>query len=146
MEERFSVKEIYICPVERPSVGVLKPNLEYPTRYCVIDEEKEIAIDIKTKLKYDYIRTMSHLYFISQSYEKIKGDKRVAIIPFKIMNDNNYDFVEAVKIINKLKSGIEFQDGNEVYNNKQYLEYIKQEALEEQKKQSKVKKITKKGK
>ena len=124
MDQRFDICEIHICPVYR--VGdKFRPDREYPTRYCVIDKEKEIAIDIKTKLKYDYIQTMS------QSYKKIKGNNRVAILPYATFAYGNCDMKEAKNIIEQLKNNIEFQDGNEVYDNKSYLEYLKQEVLKE---------------
>ena len=151
MGERFFVKEIYICPFDRVQPGKLKPNLkDYPTRICVIDDEKEVAIDVKTGLKYDYIKTTSHLYFLSQSYEKIKEDKRVAVLPLMLINDDSYDLREVVKIINRLKRNENFQDGNEAYGNEQYLEYINQEKeieLEEQQySHSKQKKLGKRKK
>ena len=130
MDERFNVCEIHICPVYKVGDS-FKPDREYPTRYCVVDEEREIAIDIKTKLKYDYIQTMSHLYFISQSYKKIKGDNRVAILPYASLLSDGYDRPEAISIIEQLKNNVEFQDGNEVYDNKSYLEYLKEETLKE---------------
>ncbi len=130
MDERFNVCEIHVCPVYKVG-NSFKPDREYPTRYCVVDEEREIAIDIKTKLKYDYVKTMSHLYFISQSYKKIKGDNRVAILPYASLLSDGYDRSEAISIIEQLKNNVEFQDGNEVYDNKSYLEYLKEETLKE---------------
>lgn len=131
MEERFIVREIHICPFDRESIGKLKPKLEeYPPRYCVIDKEKQIAIDIELKLKYDYIETISWVHFVNQSYKKIQDDRRVAIYPYKLMNEDSFDLVEAVKIINQLKNNYEYPDGNEVYNNEQYLEHINKETKE----------------
>ncbi len=146
MQERFDICEIHICPVYKVGDN-FKPDREYPTRYCVIDKEKEIAIDIKTKLKYDYIQTMSHLYFMSQSYKKIKGDNRVAILPYASFIYSSCDMKAARNIIEQLKNNVEFQDGNEVYDNKSYLEYLKEEVLKEtQKQKNKTKKIGKRKK
>jgi len=128
VEKRFRVSEMHICPVYRIGTN-FKPDLEYPTRYCVIDNEREIAIDIKTKLKYDYVKTMSNLYFLSQSFEKIKGNNRVAIFPYANVNFDKYDIADVSIIIEQLKKDEQFQDGNEVYNNEQYLEYLKEEKL-----------------
>ena len=51
MGERFFVREIHICPFERTDIDKIKPNLDdYPARYCVIDSDKQIAIDIELKL------------------------------------------------------------------------------------------------
>lgn len=133
MGERFFIKEIHICPFDRTDIGKLKPNLvDYPTRFCVIDEEKKIAIDIKTRLKYDYIETVSQVHFLSQSYKKIVGDRRVAVFPYKNLNYNDDYLIDAVDIVNQIKNNKEFQDGNDVYGNEQYLEYLKQEKEIEQ--------------
>lgn len=133
MNKRFFIREIHICPVYKKG-NSFRPDMGYPTRNCIIDEEKEIAIDIKTRLKYDYIKTMSHLYFLSQASEKIKGDNRVAIFPYASILYTGYDQNDAREIIEKLKNNEEFQDGNEVYGNEQYLEYLKQEREIEQEK------------
>lgn len=138
MNERFNICEIHICPVYKVGDS-FKPDREYPARYCVIDEEKQIAIDIKTRLKYDYIPTASHLYFMSQSYQKIKGDNRVAILPYTSILYGNCNLKAARNIIEELKNNVEFQDGNEVYDNKLYLEYLKQEALKEKENQDALK-------
>ena len=146
MEERFIIAEMHICPVYKVGNNY-KPDMEYPTRNCIIDNEKEIAIDIKTKLKYNYIITKSHLYFLSQSAQKIKGDNRVAIFPYASILYTGYDQNEAREIITKLKNNEEFQDGNEVYGNEQYLEYIKQEKEKDVEQQlGKIKKIGKRKK
>ena len=140
MDERFDILKICICPVTR--VGNLKflPDSNYPRRCCVIDNEKEIAVDIKTKLKYDYIKTASYLYFINKSYKKIKANERVAINSSNYFSMENINLDDVQKIIDVLKNGGDFQNGNEVYDNKAYLEYLKQEAQNEsQNKKNKVK-------
>ena len=142
MNERFKICEMYICPIYEKD-GLYKPDLEYPTRYCVIDNVKEIAIDIKTRLKYDYVRTMSRLYFVSQSYKKIKGNRRVAIYPLASFGTLEYDIKEVEKIIEALNNNEEFEDGNETFDNKEYLEYIRQEQQIEQ---NKIKRSKKMGK
>ena len=145
MEERFLITEIHICPIYQTD-GFYKPDLEYPVRCCVIDTENEVAIDIKTKLKYDYVQTMSRVYFVSQSFKKRKGDRRVAIFPLADFGSKQYDIKEAEKIIKALRNNKEFKDGNEVFDNKQYLEHIKQEQLHEQSKPKKMTKLRKRGK
>jgi len=143
MKGRFEICKINICPVYKIGYG-FKVDKLYPARYCVVDKEKEIAIDIKTKLKYDYLETNSHLYLMCESSKKINGDNRVAILPYELILYDNFDLQEAENIIEQLKSNVEFKDGNEVFDNKSYLEYLKQEALKEfENNNEKAKKITK---
>lgn len=144
MNDRFLITGIYICPVDRVGVGFFKPNLNYPVRFCVIDKKNELAIDIKTKLKYDYILTANHKDFIDHSDKKIRPNRRVAIFPNSSLGYGNYD-IEAVKqIIEKLKNNERFPDGNDVLNNEKYLEYIERE--ESTKTNTKTKKIGKRRK
>ena len=127
MNDRFLITGIYICPVDRVGIGFFKPNLNYPVRYCVIDNKTKIAIDIKTKLKYDYILTVNHKDFIDNSNKKIEPNKRVAIFPNFTFEYDNYDLEEVKRIIERLKNNERFADGNDALNNEQYLEYIKRE-------------------
>ena len=137
MEDGFFITEMYICTFSK--VGeLLKPNInEYPMRFCVLDDVNKIAIDIESGLKYDYVETMSMLYFINNSYLKIKDNKRVAIFPIKLIDIEPDMETKAHKIIKKLKNGVEFDDGNEVLDNESYLKSV----TKKQKEKVKVKKI-----
>ena len=137
MEDGFFITEMYICTFSK--VGeLLKPNInEYPMRFCVLDDVSKIAIDIESGLKYDYVETMSMLYFINNSYLKIKDNKRVAVFPTKLIDIEPNIKNEAHKIIAKLKNGVEFNDGNEVLDNENYLKSV----TKKQKEKVKVKKI-----
>jgi len=139
MNERFSIKKIHICPFDVTDLGHLRPDLSYPTRFCVIDNEKEIAIDIKTKLKYDYIPTVSQVNFLSESYKKITKDKRVAVISYATLNYNEINLEDVSKIIDDLKNDKEFIDGNEFFNNQQYMDFINQEQIKEKNQKTKIK-------
>ena len=145
MNKKFLIKEIHICPIYKDGNN-FKPDMKYPTRNCVIDEEREIAIDIKTKLKYDYIKTMSRLYFMSQSYKKIKGDNRVAIFPYSSILSTGYTENEVNEIIEKLKNNEDFPNGNDVYNNEEYLQYLEEEKLNYEKTKQNINESRKKEK
>lgn len=140
-ENRYIVYWLQICPFERLSGGVLKPNRDdYPYRLCVLDKKEDIVIDVKTSHKYDYIHT-SLVYFMYEEAKKIEDGKRYAIneLPSSIFLVSEEDIEEAKKIIYMLENNIGFEDGNKVLSNEQYLERI----LEEEK--NKVKKKEKRG-
>lgn len=145
MSRRFDITEMHICPFDRVD-GQLRPNLKYPKRYCVLDKEKEIAIDIKTKLKYIYVITSNNKEFMHEEYKKIQGNKRVAIFPLDSCDYSKIDLKGAQQIIESLRNNEEFQDGNEVFDNEKYLEYIENEQLNNQNKSKKTKKIGKRRK
>lgn len=143
--ERFLVTHIYICPFIKKGEN-LSLDLSYPERLCVIDLDQGIAIDVENELMYEYIETISMLYFINGSIDKIKLGKRQAVVPFHPININEEKMEKANNIINRIKNGEEFKDGNDVLDNKQYLEYINAEQKKLTKAKTKIKKITKKGK
>jgi len=127
MKERFFVANIYICPAKVVGETRFIPNLNYTTRYCIVDTKQGIAIDVKTRLKYNYIETFNESYFNIESCKKIKNNKRIAIFPMTTLGLDGCGLSAIQEIINEVKSGKEFKDGNEVFNNEEYLEHINQE-------------------
>ena len=148
MKERFEIKELHICSFKLQKTGV-HPELEkYPQRLCVIDNERGKAIDIKHELEYDYIETMSGLYLINSSIDKIKENKRAAIFPiitYLSMIDEK-DLLRAKRIITFLESGKKYADGNTVLSNEEYLKQVQKEEDNDKNKSNKTKKIGKKQK
>jgi len=94
---------------------------EYPCRLCVIDESKNIIVDIEHKLKYPYINKFDIL--------KIKENrgKRIGFIQYnslelnKLSSDELKSCVEVVKLLNQ---NYTFMDGNEILSNQEYLDVI----------------------
>lgn len=129
MKDKYTINEINICTFRFNKQGRISPNLnEYPqARLCVIDTENKIAIDVIHRLKYDYIETLSRLYFMNEASKKIKENKRAAIFPYSLIHIDRSDMKKAKKIINELENGYSFCDGNEVYNNEEYLELLEKE-------------------
>lgn len=122
---RFSINEIHICPLEiLPNKNIGFDITTYPTRYCVLDNDNNIAVDIELKVQYDYIVTTSFLHVISTNLEKIGTDKRVAVRPYKSLLINNDILEKSKAIIKELELGKSFVDGNDVFNNEDYLKYI----------------------
>lgn len=135
---RFDVCWLQICPFERVNVGLLKPNREdYPYRLCVIDRDTNIVIDIKTYQKYEYIKT-SLVYFMHEEAKKVEIGKRYAIneLQSSIFPVENEVVKRSEFIIDFLKRGIEFTDGNTI-GNEEYLERIKEENKTVKKKEKK---------
>ncbi len=127
MNQRFTVTNVSICPIHDKGNGAFQPDFDYPIRKCIVDRERGIVVDIKTKLKYDYIETMSFIYVLNDSYKKLKKDKRFGIYAVQNISPITENLQEIEEIIEKLKNGEDFVDGNDVLDNKQYLESIKEE-------------------
>lgn len=130
MKKKYSVNEVNICTFNLEN-GQIKTNLNlFPqTRLCVIDKEDGIAVDVKHELKYDYIETVSGLYFVSYALDKIKDNRRVAVFPLLNIGISEDEYKMAKTVINKLESGYEFQDGNVVLSNEEYLKVLELEKL-----------------
>ena len=146
MDNRFEVVEIKITNFIILEDGLVKFDLTYPDRVCILDNEREIVVDIDHKLEYDYIKISPNNQLLKSSYNKIKQNKRAAIhsVP-KYLNSTEQKKVN--EIIEYLKEGGQYTNGNLVLNNEQYLERIAKEIFEQQKKKlnnenpQKVKKI-----
>ena len=124
MNQKFLLRKIKICELKLNEDNSIIPDSRYPERICVIDKDNKIAIDLDLKLKYDYIETKSNLYFFSKSLDKIKQHERVAIQPLIFPLLTEEDYVNALDIISKIENGEQFPDGNEVYNNEEYLKLL----------------------
>ena len=129
--DRFSINEMFVCTFRKAEDNAYFAQIgKYPTRWCVVDMEQGIVIDIKMGLKYEYIETTSYLNFLNNSYKKIKGDKRAAYKPMQSIYIDPEIYAKGKEIIEKLKNGYEFVDGNDLYSNEEYLKYLEQEGKE----------------
>ena len=130
MNKKYSVNEVNICTF-RIENGKIKTNLnKYPqTRLCVIDKEAAFAIDVRHKLKYDYLETVSGLYFVSCALDKLKNNRRVAVFPLVNLGISQEEKELVNDVIEKLESGYEFQDGNTALSNEDYLRLVNQENI-----------------
>ena len=143
-KESIRVAKIHICVFEKNNENQIKIDIQkYPDRLCVIDEEKNIVIDVQTKHQYPYIRTVNRLYFASNDdAARVKYGKRNACFEYHTMPMLEFTSLEldcCNEIIKQLKQGVKFLDGNEVLTNEEYLEAIKNEKT-----YNKVKKMIKK--
>ena len=58
-DKKIRIAKIHICSFENYDENILKYNLEkYPDRICVIDEQKDIVVDVETRYQYQYVRTV----------------------------------------------------------------------------------------
>ena len=123
MPEKYQIKDVNICTFSFDKEGSIKPNLnEYPyIRTCLIDTEKNIAIDINHEVEYDYLQTQSRLYFINGASEKIKENKRAAIFSYYVVSVDPEVEKKAKDIVKKIEKGVKFPDGNDVLSNEDYL-------------------------
>ena len=128
MENRYDTFEFYICTFKIKENGVVPNITDYPyRRLCVVDNKRKKVIDIEHELEYDYIETMSQLYFINESSKKIKENKRAAIFPVIVLSLKLDQRKKVSSIINKIENGYQFPDGNDVLSNQEYLNSFKKE-------------------
>lgn len=120
MNKRFSIFEMWICTMVKEGKSY-RPNPNYVIRKCVVDEEQSIAIDMEDKLKYDYVKTINGRYFVEKSSEKIELGKKIAVFPVSIILSSD-ELLVAQSIIEELKSGKDFTDGNKVIYINDYVD------------------------
>lgn len=144
---KIRIAKIHICSFEKVNDKDFKFNVEkYPERLCVIDENRDIVVDVETKHEYPYVETTSTLHFINNMYiNQISEGQRVACYEYVVMLPNqelsSKEIDECNKIFNLLKQGKSFKKGNEELTNEEYLEMINKAKVE-----PKIKKLFKKGK
>ena len=132
MNDKYEIFEFNICTFKIKDEGVALNTKEFPKRrVCVVDNERKKVIDINQELEYDYIETLSHLYFINESRKKIKENKRAAIFPIMLLSLTMEQKEKANNIISMLENGHKFLDGNEELSNEEYLESLRMEELRE---------------
>lgn len=134
-KDNIRIARIHICTIEKADGNNIKLDLQnYPERLCVIDEENSIVIDVETKHQYPYIRTVNRLYFASEDdVARIKYGKRNAYFDYSnfLMLDFSLSELNRCKeIIEQLKQGVVFIDGNEALTNEEYLNMIKNSKKE----------------
>lgn len=137
MENKPRITKLHICCFEKYNENILKMNLEkYPERLCIIDAEKNFVIDVETRHEYEYVKTVNMLYFLSDlESKKISPGKRVACFEYSFLSIGNLSSDELRKckdIIELLKKGYKFPDGNQELTNEEYLELINTQKTEEE--------------
>ena len=148
--DNYEIMKMYICSFERNN-GILSFDIsKYPERLCVCDKNNKVVIDVETLHQYPYINALNRQTFYDIGDVKTIGSSNrvgcieYATIPYELETES---LEMCINIIEQLKNDVEFQDGNEVYDNKAYLEYLKEEALKEtQKSKNKIKIFTKRKK
>ena len=138
-EKKIRIAKIHICSFENYNANILKYNLEkYPERICVIDEQKDIVVDVETRHQYPYIRTVNMSYFLNDSEKKkVIPGKRVGCFEYyslSLFELSSDDLKKCNKIINLLKENYIFPEGNDELTNEQYLELINSSKKEKESK------------
>ena len=146
MSKKYQVNHVNICPFKITDRGFIPMRNEYPTtRLCVIDRDEGFAIDVNHELKYDFLESSSMLYFMNGASKKIKENKRAAINPITNLGLSEEDKKKVENILWKLEIGYEFEDGNDVLSNEEYLRKIEEEKQKIEEK-PKVKRLSKRKK
>ena len=133
---RFTTAYLRICEFNKYD-GVVSPiedDDKFPMRLCVIDTDQSIAVDVKTKLKYDYFETTeSKIYFLCNVKGKIHPEKRYGVFPVTAYNLDVEQTALVEQIINGLKNGEEYKDGNDIFPGEEtYTKYLESEKTKTQ--------------
>jgi len=136
--ENFRISKIHICVFdkEKESDNFFKLNInKYPVRICVIDEKRDIAIDVETKHQYPYVRIMNMSYSTDeQGLEEVTRGKRAACVEYHLcpyLELNSQILDKCGEVIKLLKDGFKFPEGNLELTNEEYLKLINQSKIEE---------------
>ena len=123
MEGRYQLVSTFICPMN--FIGeFVKPNLEYPIRLCVLDTEENFVIDIEHELKYKFIKTNGEYSLCIGEKAKIEENKRFGLFKIIYLEIPRESIEKAEKIIEKLKNGLTYPNGNDILTNEEYFTLI----------------------
>ena len=137
--KKIRISKMHICPFEKYDNSRLKFDLEkYKDRLCVVDENKDIVVDVETGHQYPYVRTVSMIYFLNElEAKKVVVGKRVGCFEYDsicLSDLNSEDLKKCKEVIELLKQSFVFPNGNEQLTNEQYLELINRQKIEQKSK------------
>lgn len=123
--ENYEIVIMHICKFERSDKDLILNLNKYPERLCVLDKNRNVAVDVNTAYEYPYVKIMNMAYSID-----LDEHKRYACIEYKSslgLKAKKEDLLLCQEIINLLKQGFTFPDGNKELTNQEYLEMLKEE-------------------
>ena len=127
--ENYKIVQMHICSFERKDGMLAFDMSKYPQRLCIHDKKNKMIVDVETQHQYPYVRILNMQYFYDiEEIKLLTPDKRVGCMEYAtIIPIFDSSTIEKCKnIIDLLKKGVAFPDGNQVLSNEQYLEAIKQ--------------------
>lgn len=123
--ERYLITKMHISKFELAGERINPNFLNSPLRICVLDRQKEIAIDVETFCSYPYVKILNMQYLFG--FDKISKyglDKRYACVEHHSMVLGNVDLEilkRCKKVIMLLEQNFIFPDGNDELTNEEYL-------------------------
>lgn len=127
--ENYKIVKMHICKFERKE-KVLSLNLnKYPARLCVLDKVRKVAVDVNTAYEYPYVKVINMTYIDNDGIE-FNEQKRYACIEYDSLLSSEIKKEELLlckEILNLLKQGVTFPDGNKELTNEEYIEMLKEE-------------------
>lgn len=122
--DNYEIVKMHICSFEGKD-GVLSFDIDkYPERLCVCDKSNKLVIDVETLHQYPYISglNMQSFYDISNAETFSVGNRigciEYATCPYELENES---LEMCINIIEQLKLGQIFPDGNSILTNEEYL-------------------------
>ena len=90
---------------------------------------RRVAVDVNTAHEYPYVRVMNMTYVINNGIP-INNEKRYACIEYVSLlgfDMKKSELLLCKEILNLLKQGVIFPDGNKELTNQEYLEMLNEE-------------------
>ena len=127
--ENYKIVKMHICRFERTEKGLALNLNNYPERLCVLDKNRKVAVDVKTAFEYPYVKIINMTYIANEDVN-INDQKRYACIEYDSflgIDVKKEDLLLCKEILNLLKQGVTFPDGNKELTNQEYMEMLKEE-------------------
>lgn len=127
--ENYKIVKMHICKFERTEKGLALNLNKYPERLCVLDKNRKVAVDVNTCFEYPYVKVMNMTYIVNDGI-KVNDQKRYACIEYGSLlgpDVKKEELLLCKEILNLLKQGVTFPDGNKELTNQEYMEMLKEE-------------------
>ena len=127
--ENYKIVKMHICRFERTEKGLALNLNKYPERLCVLDKNRKVAVDVKTAFEYPYIKVINMAYVVNDGV-KVNDQRRYACIEYNSLlgpDIKKEELLLCKEILNLLKQGVTFPDGNKELTNQEYMEMLKEE-------------------
>ena len=126
-DENYKIVKMHICSFERINGVLVFDKNKYPERLCVCDKKNKIVVDVETLHRYPYVRILNQqeIYY-KEDVKFLTPNMRVGCMEYvTFLSDISEDQLKQIQsIIRLLNGGYNFENGNLVLSNEQYLKMI----------------------
>lgn len=113
-DENYQILTMHICKFKNIGKNLFLNSNSCPERLCILDKKEKIVIDVKSGCQYPYVKIINMTYIISNGVA-IDDSMEYACLEYSNIYEQKMskdDLLLCKEIIQLLKQGVTFPDGN----------------------------------